>query len=554
MNEQPSGTVPSPVRRPGRRVALLWAAPRWECPSCGAAFYGRSAGGDCPGCARGRIDHADVPVQPLVRCAPIAEMNGRPSGIDGPVLEESRAVAVVNRIPLSDLMSISEWYSLEPSRHGCYLRLTSPSERNIILVRDEPVVGEVVLVGFRDWQRPGIARHTFNTLPAGHRLLDQSREPRAVLETFAGLCAHVRTTPIPLDDVLEATADVGLTPVPSDDSTWIRLRGRKPGVTLSVENAASVTRIRVEGLHRLNLHQPFFVGHPPCTDGLPTIDQEGSPTRVMERIRIVAKALMRAPRFRLPGRPALESFFRDRIIDVIENEERYRVWGLGFPGSVLLHGPPGAGKTFAVSQLASHLGWAVFSLEPASVGSPYIHETGMKIAKVFEDASEAAPSIVIIDEAEAYLASRGFGVGQGRHHLEETGELLRRIQEAPDKRILVVAMTNQLDLFDAAAKRKGRFDHVIEVGLPSAEEVVDLLPSLMGDVPRAADLDVSKLAQVLAGRPLSDVAFFVREAKFQGLRRGLDALDQECFDEVLAAAGHIGTSRKHRPLGFRNGE
>lgn len=463
-------------------------------------------------------------------------------------------MAVVSRIPLSDLMSIADWYSLEPSRQGHYLRLSSPSERHIILIRNEPAVGEVVLVGFRDWQRPGIAPHTSKALPAGHRLLDQSREPRAILETFAGLCAHVRTTAIPLNDVLEVTADVGLTPVPSGDSTWIRLRGRKPGVTLGVENAISVTRIRVEGLDQPDLHQPILVGHPPCTDGLLTIDQEGSPTRVLERIRIIAKALMGAPRFRLPGRPALESFFRERVIDIVENEERYRAWGLGFPGSILLHGPPGAGKTFAVSQLTSHLGWAVFSLEPASIGSPYIHETGMKIAKVFEDASEAAPSIVIIDEAEAYLASRGFGVGQGRHHLEETGELLRRIQEAADKRILVVGLTNRLDLFDAAAKRKGRFDHVIEVGLPSAEEVEDVLPSLMGDVPRAADLDVSKLAQALAGRPLSDVAFIVREAKFRGLRRGLDALDQGCFDEVLASAGHIRSSREHRPLGFRNGE
>ena len=55
--------------------------------------------------------------------------------------------------------------------------------------------------------------------------------------------------------------------------------------------------------------------------------------------------------FSLPGRPLLERFFQEHIVDIIQNRERYHALGVAFPSAIVLHGPPGCGKTFAVDKL-----------------------------------------------------------------------------------------------------------------------------------------------------------------------------------------------------------
>src|SRR5581483_1194657 len=161
--------------------------------------------------------------------------------------------------------------------------------------------------------------------------------------------------------------------------------------------------------------------------------------------------------FALPGRPMLEAFFREHILDVIENKARYKSLGIAFPSAVILHGPPGCGKTFAVDRLLEYLGWPSFYIDASSVASPYIHETSRKIAQMFEVAAKSAPSVLVIDEMEAFLAERDIDLGH--HRVEEVAEFLRRIPEAAGKEILIVAMTNRLDMIDPAILRRGRFDH-----------------------------------------------------------------------------------------------
>ena len=113
--------------------------------------------------------------------------------------------------------------------------------------------------------------------------------------------------------------------------------------------------------------------------------------------------------FELPGRPELEEFFNEHVIDIIRNKERYKALGVGFPSAVVLHGPPGCGKTFAVDQLVEYLGWPSFQIDASSVASPYIHETSKKVADMFDKAMQNAPSVLVIDEIEAFLADRESG-------------------------------------------------------------------------------------------------------------------------------------------------
>lgn len=238
--------------------------------------------------------------------------------------------------------------------------------------------------------------------------------------------------------------------------------------------------------------------------------------------------------FELAGRPELAAFFNEHIVDIVLHRDRYKALGIEFPSAVILHGPPGCGKTFAVERLVDFLGWPSFQIDASSVASPYIHETSKKVAQVFEKAMENAPSVLVIDEMEAFLADRE--MGSGHHRVEEVAEFLRRIPEAAANHVLIVAMTNRIDMIDPAIQRRGRFDHVINVDFASEVEVQSLLDKLLSSLPTEPGLDSRPLAKQLAGRPLSDVAFVVREGARLAARSGKEQLDQASLLSALSAA------------------
>lgn len=238
--------------------------------------------------------------------------------------------------------------------------------------------------------------------------------------------------------------------------------------------------------------------------------------------------------FSLPGRPELEAFFNEHIVDIVQNRDRYKALGIDFPSAIVLHGPPGCGKTFAVERLVDFLGWPSFQIDASSVASPYIHETSRKVAEVFDKAMQNSPSVLVIDEMEAFLADRE--MGSGHHRVEEVAEFLRRIPEAARNEVLIVAMTNRVDMIDPAILRRGRFDHVIKVDYASEDEVRSLLDKLLSNLPKEDDVDPVPFAKQLAGRPLSDVAFVVREGARLAARSGKSRLDQNSLFAALKSA------------------
>ena len=255
--------------------------------------------------------------------------------------------------------------------------------------------------------------------------------------------------------------------------------------------------------------------------------------------------------FVLYGRPELVEFFNDYIIDIVRNAEEYKRMGIGFPGAVLLYGPPGSGKTYAVDQLVKYLNWPIYTISSGTIGSPYIHETSKKIAQMFEEAEKNAPAVVVIDEMESFLSDREMS-GTGLHHTEEVGEFLRLLQQAQENHVLVVAMTNLLDSIDPAVKRKGRFDHIIEVGVPSVEEIESLLTKLLEELPKEDDLSLHDIAEALEGGSMADVSYLVREAGRLAVKKKTMRVTQEIVDEILDKFDH--EEENHHVIGFQLGK
>ena len=250
--------------------------------------------------------------------------------------------------------------------------------------------------------------------------------------------------------------------------------------------------------------------------------------------------------FTLVGRPDLEEFFNENIIDIVLHQEEYSKMGIDFPGATILHGLPGCGKTYAVDRLSEYLGWPRFDIDSNTIASPFIHDTSKKIAEVFQTAIKAAPSILVIDEMEAFLTDRG-AFGSGTHHVEEVAEFLRRIPEAISQKVLIFAMTNKIDSIDQAILRRGRFDHIIEVKMACAEEIESLLNYKFSELPVEKDVSVKEIAKKLDGHPMSDIAFVLREAGRFAVKQRLKSISKECFEKALESLPKGETRRK---IGF----
>lgn len=255
--------------------------------------------------------------------------------------------------------------------------------------------------------------------------------------------------------------------------------------------------------------------------------------------------------FVLPGRQQLTQYFNDEIIDFFVHQDKYEQMGVHSVSATLLYGKPGCGKTYAVEQLAKYLGFPVYEINSSSVASTYIHETSKKISEVFKKAIDTAPSVLVLDEFEAYLSSRNGSPGQ-THHTEEVDEFLRNIPKAIDAKVVIFAMTNTVDLIDAAVLRTGRFDNKIEVGMPSKEEIIAVLKNNLSKTQVKDDIDLKTVASRLVNHPLSDVAYVVRQAIRLAVRSDKDKIDS---DILVMAVNQLGTTdsskpKKHRPIGF----
>lgn len=253
--------------------------------------------------------------------------------------------------------------------------------------------------------------------------------------------------------------------------------------------------------------------------------------------------------FELAGRPQLATFFREHIIDIFLNSEQYAAMGIGFPTPVILYGPPGCGKTYAVERLVEYLDWPCFQVDASSIASPYIHDTTKKIAEIFDKAIEHAPSVIVIDEMDAFLAERKNGSDQ--HRVEEVAEFLRRIPQVQRHQVLILGMTNRIDIIDPAILRRGRFDHIIKVDYASESEIEALLENILSDLPKDDGLDLSALAFAMAYRPLSDVSYVVREGARLAVRAGQAKISLANLQAALEAATvHNDRDEVQQRIGF----
>ena len=190
------------------------------------------------------------------------------------------------------------------------------------------------------------------------------------------------------------------------------------------------------------------------------------------------------------------------IKEFLENPKKFQALGARIPKGVLLYGPPGTGKTLLARAVAGEAGVPFFSISGSDFVEMFVGVGASRVRDLFEQAKQAAPCIVFMDEIDAVGRHRGAGLGGGHDEREQTlNQLLVEMDgfELKDN-IILIAATNRPDILDPALLRPGRFDRQIVVDRPDRNGRRKILEVHSKGKPLASEIDLDALA---GGTPAS---------------------------------------------------
>ena len=223
------------------------------------------------------------------------------------------------------------------------------------------------------------------------------------------------------------------------------------------------------------------------------------------------------------------------IKEFLENPKKFQALGARIPKGVLLYGPPGTGKTLLARAVAGEAGVPFFSISGSDFVEMFVGVGASRVRDLFEQAKQASPCIIFMDEIDAVGRHRGAGLGGGHDEREQTlNQLLVEMDgfEMKDN-IILIAATNRPDILDPALLRPGRFDRQIVVDRPDRLGRRKILEVHARGKPIAHEIDLDTLAAGTPGFTGADLSNLINEAALLSARRGKKMIGQDELEEGI---------------------
>ncbi len=224
----------------------------------------------------------------------------------------------------------------------------------------------------------------------------------------------------------------------------------------------------------------------------------------------------------------------ESVILPLTKPESFEKLGIVPPNGVLLHGPPGTGKTMLAKAVANKTQSTFISLSGAELVRKYIGEGAKLVRDLFKLAKEKKPSIIFIDEIDA-VGSHRFATANGDREVQRTMmQLLAEMDGFNDvEGVKIMAATNRLDMLDHALLRPGRFDRVIEVKTPSREGRVKIFGIHSAKMAIDSAVDFTELAGLTDGFTGADIKNVCTEAGMFALRQNKVKIGLKDFNDAI---------------------
>lgn len=192
-----------------------------------------------------------------------------------------------------------------------------------------------------------------------------------------------------------------------------------------------------------------------------------------------------------------------RIIDILRNSKKYEKLGVNIPNGLLLEGEPGIGKTLMAMSFIKEVGWKSYVIRKDRPDGDFVDH----IKKVFGEAAENAPSIILLDDMDKFANNDQF-----HQDAEEYVTVQSCIDDVKDKNVFIVSTSNSMRDFPESLIRKGRFDKIFEMRFPKNEDAKKIIEFYLKDKKVSENIDVEEIARLSDGHSCVDLESVINEA------------------------------------------
>ena len=209
---------------------------------------------------------------------------------------------------------------------------------------------------------------------------------------------------------------------------------------------------------------------------------------------------------------------REMIEMPLQYPQLFHRLGIDPPKGVLLHGPPGTGKTMIAKAVANEVDASFHHVSGPEIMSDQYGQSEEELRNIFEEAAEESPSIIFMDEIDSIAPSRDEVSHDASNRV--VAQLLSEMDGLEERgEVIVVGATNRPDSIDPALRRGGRFDREIEIGVPDKDGRKEILHIHTREMPLADSVGLDEFAQKTHGFVGADLDTFTKEAAMSAVRR-----------------------------------